>query len=92
MQCKFANSLACRQLQNFYIKNHFNRYIKTLRDKDYMSTMNMTSEEVQCEIRALWTYKQNLEQFDEIKYGLRKKKEIHLFHIRKYNFDRPLFQ
>ena len=71
----------CQQLKDYHVVHHFNRYIETLRNKEYMISRNMTNAQVADEIRHMWARRLELEQYDQIKNGKRVPKIVQYFSI-----------
>ena len=74
MVCHLLKKAICQQLKDYHIQYHFNRYVKTLCNKEYMLSRNMSKAQVDEEIRHLWNRRLQLEQYDEIKNGKRIRK------------------
>jgi len=74
MTCPGVKRIVCRILRDHHVEYHFNRYIKTLNHKPYREARNLSKEQVDSEIAELWSYRRELQGFDEIKNGTRQKK------------------
>ena len=69
--CPVVKQIVCRQLQNYYIMNHLDRYISTLKDVRYQKSLNMTVEACEEQIKNLWDQRTELQKFDTIIDGKR---------------------
>ena len=75
MVCRVVKKAICQHLQDHYIEHHLVRYIKTLRNKEYLQSIDMTREKADSIISILWSKSINLQQYDEIKDGRRVRKQ-----------------
>lgn len=72
--CPVVKRIVCSQLQKYYIINHLDRYIATLKDIRYQTSLNMTVEACEEQIQKLWEKRIEFQKFDEIIDGKRCKK------------------
>lgn len=81
MTCPVVTRFLCQGLQNYYIQHHFNRYVKTLQNKTYISALNMSKMDAEKEICYLWNKRIELDKFDKIENGKRIKNLHHCIRI-----------
>ena len=84
MVCPVVRRTLCHAARDHYIMNHMNRYVKTLLDKNYMKSINITKDDAMKEISRLYDLRISLQSFDQVVNGKRIKKITKIF---DFDFD-----
>lgn len=80
MSC-WGIKVLCHSVRNHYVKNQLPRFVRTLKDAEYLNSQNMTIADSEREIARLYNLRDELRPYDEIVSGKRRRKQILKFDI-----------
>ena len=64
----------CHAVRDYYIQHHMLRYVSTLMNKEYKKELSLSDEDSRREISELYRRRLQLQTFDEIVDGKRRKR------------------
>ena len=66
-RCVYLTKMICRNIQEYYLCNHLDRYIITLSNMKYLESIGWTKSKAQKEISLLWEKRREIQVYTEIR-------------------------